>query len=408
MALTNSSRSYGSLARFLHWAVALLVIANLALGLYAEDLPRDTQAEVTRLYALYSIHKTIGVAALALAVLRILWALVQPRPAPLYPERRIETFAATAVHWSLYIATIAVPATGWLSHAASQGFAPILWPFGQTLPLVTPSPALEAVLARLHGAAGNLLLLSVGLHLAGTLRHVLIDRDDTLGRMILGRAPRVGYRAAPHGAGLTAIAAWIALFLGALMLAPRQPPADAVPAPDTAAAVPASTAPQAWTVRDGALGFSVRQAQAEVKGSFGGWTADIAYDPATRSGNVTVRVDMATLAVGAVTAQASGPAFLDVAGFPQATFLARIEPRGEVLAAVGTLSLHGAEVPVELPFTLTLAGDAATAAGALTLDRRDFGIGKDFPDETTVGFDVRVAFELNATLAPSAANNATP
>jgi polyisoprenoid-binding protein YceI len=79
-----------------------------------------------------------------------------------------------------------------------------------------------------------------------------------------------------------------------------------------------------------------------------------------------------------------------------AVFDAEIVPVGSGFEARGTLRLRGAEVPVVLPFTLEIADDTARMAGALTLDRRDFGMGASYGDEATVGFAVQVTVALTA------------
>ena len=69
-----------------HWLTALLILTLIPLGWYANQLPFDTGAELAFKAQLFSYHKTLGVAAFFVALLRILWALTQPKPAPLHPE----------------------------------------------------------------------------------------------------------------------------------------------------------------------------------------------------------------------------------------------------------------------------------------------------------------------------------
>ena len=88
----------------------------------------------------------------------------------------------------LYASLVLVPLTGWLHHAASEGFAPILWPFGQNLPFVPKSPALVSevtvrpALAVHYGLWPGPLVL----HIAGALKHHVVDKDSTLRRMLPG------------------------------------------------------------------------------------------------------------------------------------------------------------------------------------------------------------------------------
>ena len=81
---------------------------------------------------------------------------------------------------------------------------------------------------------------------------------------------------------------------------------------------------------------------------------------------------------------------------PTAIFTADIKAAATGYTAEGTLTLHGITAPLTLPFTLTIAGDTATMAGQLQIDRRSFGIGPAYPDEATVGFMVTVDVALTA------------
>ena len=394
MAIRNTPASYGSAARALHWLTALLILTAVGLGLYASDLPRTTDAEVARLAGLYSLHKTIGVAAFFTAAARILWALTQPRPAPLHPDRRLETLGAEVVHWALYGAMLVMPLSGWIHHAAVTGFAPILLPFGQTLPFVPQSAGLGDVASAIHEISATVLYIAIGLHVLGALKHALIDRDATLTRITRGAvapANPVAHRslAAP---GL-AVLIWAGV-IGAGILLPPETEAAPASAPTETAAAPATGN---WAVQSGTLSIAVQQMGSEVAGQFADWQADITYDEATRTGEVTVRIGVPTLTLGSVTDQALGADFFDAATHPVATYTAKIRPEGTGQIAEGTLDLRGATVPVTVPFTLTIDGDTATMTGTTTLDRRDFGMGATYTDESSVGFGVGVDVALTAT-----------
>jgi len=54
-------------------------------------------------------------------------------------------------------------------------------------------------------------------------------------------------------------------------------------------------------------------------------------------------------------------------------------------------------VPIALPFTLDLDGDAARMAAQLTIDRRSFDVGQSMSDETNLAFAVDVTINLSAT-----------
>lgn len=385
----NTPRSYGAVARAFHWATALVILGNIGLGLLAHRLPMD---QLALKFTLFSLHKTLGVAAFALGAARILWALSQPRPVPLHPERRAETTLAEAVHWVLYASLMLVPLTGWIEHAATEGYAPILWPLGQGLPMVPKSPELALTMAALHKTLAWVLMGAVALHVAGALKHALIDRDHVLSRMLTGRAAG---RVAPGGGhALPALVAVAVLGAGAGW-------ALNVPQPQAPVASLEAQASE-WQVLDGDLAFSVRQMGAPVRGGFSDWTASISFDPDSGTGVVSVSINLQSATLGTVTDQLRGPDFLDAEATPVAIFDAAIRPEGEGYIAEGSLSLRGDSMPVTLPFDLQIADGIARMQGATVLDRRDWGMGAAYPDDATVGFDVALEVSLTATRDPDA------
>ena len=159
MKLTNTAESYGLIHQSLHWATAILILVLLPMGVYMHDLPIDNSAQIADKVWFYSLHKSIGMAALFVAVTRIAWAIYQPHPRPLHGG--LEGFAAKTVHYLLYGTIIAMPVLGWLYHAATEGFAPIWWPFSQDLPFVPKNVMLSNFFKTAHFVCGVLLVLSL-------------------------------------------------------------------------------------------------------------------------------------------------------------------------------------------------------------------------------------------------------
>jgi len=392
MSVSNTPTTYGSVTKTFHWLTALLILTAFPLGILANDATFSTGDEIAQKAWLFSLHKTVGVATFFTALARILWAISQTKPQSLHPDNKPETFAAEVVHWLLYISMLMVPLSGWLHHAASTGFAPILWPLGQSLPMVPKSEAVSAFFAGGHFVFTKLLLVSVALHVAGALKHLVVDKDQTLQRMLPGKTdisplPQTDHNRLPVLAATTVYA--IAIGLGAWIGLATPPEPDAAP---QLAAVSSD-----WAVTEGRLAITVSQFGNEVTGTFSDWTAVISFDPETGSGKADVTINIASLTLGSLSAQALGADFFDADTHPTATFNGEIAPSGNGYTATGPLTLKDAAQPITLPFTLDVTDETAVMHGELTLDRLDFGIGANMPDEESLKFPVNVSIDLTAT-----------
>src|SRR3989442_8816697 len=109
MGLRNSTESYGIIAQAFHWLVALLVLAQLGIGLYAANLP----VSLARLRWL-SHHKSLGLAILALVLLRLGWRALNPPPRLPGSMPRWERPAAPATHPLFFLLLLLAPLARWL------------------------------------------------------------------------------------------------------------------------------------------------------------------------------------------------------------------------------------------------------------------------------------------------------
>jgi polyisoprenoid-binding protein YceI len=266
------------------------------------------------------------------------------------------------------------------------GFAPIWWPFGQNLPFIPKSEGITLTAATVHWMSGIVLAATIAAHISGALKHAVLDRDGTLARMWNGR--EVGNGATKHVSVnpslFAAFAVWVFAIGGTLTVFAPTHHDEVTPQLPTA-----KTA--GWAVQNGNLSITITQIGARVTGDFVRWQSTIEYDPETGIGTANVIIDTSSLSLGSVTDQAKGPEFFDIASHAKAVFDAE--------TATGNLTLVGQSVPIAFDFDLEMKDGIATVSGGTTLDRRDFGMGAAYPDESSVGFSVDVLIELTATLA---------
>ncbi len=402
MPATNTTATYGTITRTFHWLIALLILSMIPLGIRANILahqiasPEFTgdQSLIDQAVLLFSIHKTLGVFIFFAAMLRILWAISQPKPGTLHPDRHAETFLASLVHWLLYASLVLVPLTGWIHHASTQGFAPIWWPFGQDLPFVPKDAWLAETTASLHIIFERVLVVAILLHVAGALKHHFIDGDATLLRMLRGTPAEGDTSAHSAAAPIAAVGVYaIALGVGAAL---------GLFSHDAQAQATLEAAPSEWAVTDGSITFTTTQLGSEVDGAFGDWTSAISFQPDapisdTPVGQVETVIAITSIQIGSSTDQAKGGAFFDAETHPTAVYAGDIFNTETGYEARGTLTIKDTQIPVTFPFALTLDGNTATMKADVTLDRMAWNIGTSEPTESNLAFEVAVQLSLVAT-----------
>lgn len=402
MMLTNTRASYGLVAQLLHWSIAVLILALIPLGLLMQELPENTVEQADTKLLVYSLHKTVGITLFVLAVIRVVWASVQPHPRLLNADRKLEAFAAQTVHWILYGAIIVMPLTGWLHHAATEGLAPIWWPFSQDLPFVPNDDDVASFFGVAHTCTVILLGLALVLHIGGALKHALIDRDDTLRRMIPGlyKPESVDVPEPPVTRRPAVLALLAFMVLAAAVVVVYE---IGEPTADTAIADlgQASADESAWLVDKQASQLNIRPTLqgSPVNGTFENWDAAIAFDPDNlETARVEVTIDVGSLSIGSVTEQAIAPEYLNAAGHPIAMFTADdfIATGENAYEARGWLNLAGQQKPITLPFVLDIRDGRAYVEGVTVTERLTFGIG---PSGGLVGPDVEIEIIIEATRA---------
>ncbi len=180
MPLKSTSERWGALSRTFHWIIMLLILAQAAIGLTMVNLPKRPSV-----FAIYNLHKSIGLTILALAVLRLAWRVFDRRPAdpPGMPTWQQRT--AHMTHVLLYVLIFAVPLSGWLFDSASA-LRPLHWWGVVTMPSLTggPAPDWADVTRSLHHFLFWTLVVVVIVHVGAALKHHFIDRDNVLRRML--------------------------------------------------------------------------------------------------------------------------------------------------------------------------------------------------------------------------------
>lgn len=181
----SQANNLNSSTRWMHWLVAIFIIGLVSAGLIMSTF---------ELYFMYPIHQSLGILALLVIVPRVIMRLVQGWPTPIRRYEAKEIILSKVIHWVLLLATLAMPISGMINNWAGGWGLDI---FGLQLAQAYPDPnnpeemlVQNATLANLasmvHEYLGYILAAAIVLHVAGALKHHLVDKDRTLLRM-LGR-----------------------------------------------------------------------------------------------------------------------------------------------------------------------------------------------------------------------------
>jgi cytochrome b561 len=178
--LQNTEQRYGAVAVGLHWLMAAVLVALLALGLYMVRLP-DVGFD-TRKIVLILCHKELGLVALMLAALRLAWRVGSALPSLAGTLPDWQHVIARFVHLCFYGLMFALPVTGWLMSSAAGIPVSLLGLFD--LPDLVPySEHWFQVLIDIHQWLGYALIVCIVAHAGAALRHHFLFKDETLKKM---------------------------------------------------------------------------------------------------------------------------------------------------------------------------------------------------------------------------------
>lgn len=177
MSLRSTDRRWGSVAKFFHWTMALLIIGNGIFGLM-QDMASTPMQKINWL----ALHKSLGLTVLALLLLRALWRFVDRKPVD-EPAPRWQHTVAHVAHGVLYLLIVAIPLTGWWFNSV-RGKPLQFFKLFNLPPIGEANQDMVHLAHSVHEKLWWILVLLLVAHIGAALKHHLIDRDNTLLRML--------------------------------------------------------------------------------------------------------------------------------------------------------------------------------------------------------------------------------
>ena len=155
------------------------------------------------------------------------------------------------------------------------------------------------------------------------------------------------------------------------------------------------------------IAFVSTQMGVPVEGTFGKFTARVAFDPKKpEGGSIALLIDMgsATLGVPQTDAELPKAQWFNAAKFPQASFTSSAIRGlgGGQFEVAGQLTLKGQTQDIVVPVTITQVSGQSVAVGGFTIQRLAFKVGdREWTDTSMVANDVQVRFKFTlAGLGP--------
>ena len=174
--MTSAGKRFTVLQRFLHWLLAICILAMLFIGVGM------TSTVAPKYVPLLATHKTLGAIILVLALIRLAVRLrygAPPLPADLPEPMKL---GAHLSHLALYVLMIALPLLG-LTMQWTGAYPIVLYGDIRLPSLLPQSDAMHTLLWDAHFYLAFAFFAVILLHVAAALFHALIRRDGVFESM---------------------------------------------------------------------------------------------------------------------------------------------------------------------------------------------------------------------------------
>ncbi len=179
----NTTDRFGLVAIILHWVIALSVFGLFGMGWYMIDLSYYDKLK----YTLPAIHKGIGILLIFVFGFWVIWKMINLAPKPVEGSSRFEIIASRLAHLGLAGLLAVILVTGYLIPTA-KGMGISVFGWFELPATITSIPQQEDITGLIHKYLAYTIIGLALLHAGAALKHHIINKDDTLRRM-LGRVP---------------------------------------------------------------------------------------------------------------------------------------------------------------------------------------------------------------------------
>ena len=175
MKLKNDNIAYGLIARILHWFTFLILLIQLPLGIYLDNL-EFSEFKLT----VENTHIIIGMSIFYITLLRMIWKFLNPKPIT-STVNKLQLIASKAVHGLFYITLLLITISGVLKLLLS----------GEEVNLIISTIYIDYFNYELadqfhvvHVISAYFLVLLFTIHLGAVVYHHYIQKDPILKKML--------------------------------------------------------------------------------------------------------------------------------------------------------------------------------------------------------------------------------
>jgi len=183
MEWRNTARRYGAVSAWLHWIIVAGIIAQYFLAEAGEE---HEDAAAGAMDAM-NVHSSLGITLLLLAMVRLVWRLVEQPPARPATAKSYEVLLMRSVHAAFYVLLFAIPLSGWILTSAEGEAFRFFGTFEFPALPTGASGADKDLLEEIHEVLFNILVALAALHVIAALKHRFVDHTNAPGGMLPGR-----------------------------------------------------------------------------------------------------------------------------------------------------------------------------------------------------------------------------
>lgn len=176
---TGTLPRYTRTAIALHWLMAVLLLTQIGIGIYMVDIPKRTPP--VAFY--YGLHKSIGILAMVLVLVRLWWKVRNPAPSlGGLALRTLEVKAAQISHRLLYACMLITPLCGFIASSVTKHGVRF---FGIPLPRVGwDDPTVHEIFNQMHAGFAYLFCALIAVHVLAAILHVVKSGNLIVRRML--------------------------------------------------------------------------------------------------------------------------------------------------------------------------------------------------------------------------------